>query len=195
MLPLCVEKWCNMEFLILLNFPWLYSRGIDVVRDRIKSFAKEKVDLPPGRHKIVILDEVDAMTEVAQQVRFIVLVQSILIVLILYSHSMVGTAPLDGGSFRFNTICISLQSINQNYWAHPKSLCNHTLWSFARSSSTNSFNGMTELPTPNFAIDIWSLDYLQILRRLLYICRQEKVSSVYQSRRRNFFLCSDRLCW
>lgn len=44
------------------------ERGVDVVRDKIKSFAKEKVALPPGRHKIVILDEVDAMTETAQQV-------------------------------------------------------------------------------------------------------------------------------
>jgi DNA polymerase III delta prime subunit len=44
------------------------SRGIDVVRDRIKGFAREKVDLPDGKHKIIILDEVDSMTESAQQV-------------------------------------------------------------------------------------------------------------------------------
>ena len=43
-------------------------RSIDVVRERIKGFAKEKRDLPVGRHKIVILDEVDSMTEAAQQV-------------------------------------------------------------------------------------------------------------------------------
>ncbi|OEH74300.1 replication factor c [Cyclospora cayetanensis] len=42
-------------------------RTIEVVRDRIKAFAKEKRDLPPGRHKIIILDEVDSMTEAAQQ--------------------------------------------------------------------------------------------------------------------------------
>ncbi|CAH1986873.1 unnamed protein product [Acanthoscelides obtectus] len=30
-------------------------------------FAQQKVTLPPGRHKIVILDEVDSMTEGAQQ--------------------------------------------------------------------------------------------------------------------------------
>ena len=35
------------------------SRGIDVVRNKIKSFAQKKVTLPPGRHKIVILDEAD----------------------------------------------------------------------------------------------------------------------------------------
>ncbi|TIC48229.1 P-loop containing nucleoside triphosphate hydrolase protein [Wallemia mellicola] len=35
------------------------ERGIDVVRNRIKSFAQKKIALPPGRHKIVILDEAD----------------------------------------------------------------------------------------------------------------------------------------
>eukprot|EP00820_Chromera_velia_P008821 Cvel_4377.t1-p1 / transcript=Cvel_4377.t1 / gene=Cvel_4377 / organism=Chromera_velia_CCMP2878 / gene_product=Replication factor C subunit 2, putative / transcript_product=Replication factor C subunit 2, putative / location=Cvel_scaffold189:115381-117420(+) / protein_length=176 / sequence_SO=supercontig / SO=protein_coding / is_pseudo=false len=43
------------------------DRGIDVVRNKIKMFAQQKVSLPPGRHKIVILDEADSMTEAAQQ--------------------------------------------------------------------------------------------------------------------------------
>lgn len=43
------------------------ERGIDVVRNKIKMFAQQKVTLPPGRHKIVILDEADSMTEGAQQ--------------------------------------------------------------------------------------------------------------------------------
>jgi replication factor C subunit 2/4 len=43
------------------------ARGIDVVRNRIKSFAMNKVTLPPGRHKIIILDEADSMTKSAQQ--------------------------------------------------------------------------------------------------------------------------------
>eukprot|EP00939_MAST-03C_sp_MAST-3C-sp1_P002404 g2404.t1 len=43
------------------------DRGIDVVRNRIKMFAQKKVSLPPGRHKIVILDEADSMTSSAQQ--------------------------------------------------------------------------------------------------------------------------------
>ncbi|KAL1959966.1 hypothetical protein VTO42DRAFT_634 [Malbranchea cinnamomea] len=43
------------------------ERGIDVVRNRIKGFAQKKVTLPPGRHKIVILDEADSMTSGAQQ--------------------------------------------------------------------------------------------------------------------------------
>lgn len=43
------------------------DRGIDVVRNQIKQFATKKVILPPGRHKIVILDEADSMTPGAQQ--------------------------------------------------------------------------------------------------------------------------------
>lgn len=36
------------------------DRGIDTVRQRIKAFATKKVNLPEGRHKIVILDEADS---------------------------------------------------------------------------------------------------------------------------------------
>lgn len=43
------------------------DRGIDVVRNKIKLFAQKKVSLPPGRHKLVILDEADSMTAGAQQ--------------------------------------------------------------------------------------------------------------------------------
>ncbi|KAK5638059.1 hypothetical protein RI129_012354 [Pyrocoelia pectoralis] len=43
------------------------DRGIDVVRNKVKMFAQQKVTLPPSRHKIIILDEVDSMTEGAQQ--------------------------------------------------------------------------------------------------------------------------------
>ncbi|GMS87741.1 hypothetical protein PENTCL1PPCAC_9916 [Pristionchus entomophagus] len=43
------------------------DRGIDVVRNKIKVFAQTKVTLPPGRHKMIILDEADSMTEGAQQ--------------------------------------------------------------------------------------------------------------------------------
>lgn len=43
------------------------DRGIDVVRNRIRQFAQKRVTLPPGRHKIVILDEADSMTGAAQQ--------------------------------------------------------------------------------------------------------------------------------
>ncbi|XP_050316300.1 replication factor C subunit 2 [Anthonomus grandis grandis] len=43
------------------------DRGIDVVRNKVKMFAQQKVTLPQGKHKIIILDEVDSMTEGAQQ--------------------------------------------------------------------------------------------------------------------------------
>ncbi|KAF1990050.1 activator 1 37 kDa subunit [Aulographum hederae CBS 113979] len=43
------------------------ERGIDVVRNRIKGFAQKKVTLPPGKQKVVILDEADSMTSGAQQ--------------------------------------------------------------------------------------------------------------------------------
>lgn len=35
------------------------DRGIDIVRNKIKMFAQQKVTLPKGRHKIIILDEAD----------------------------------------------------------------------------------------------------------------------------------------
>ena len=38
------------------------ERGIEVVRDKIKSFAHQKVNVPAGMHKIIILDEADALT-------------------------------------------------------------------------------------------------------------------------------------
>lgn len=43
------------------------ERGIDVVREKIKSFAQQKVNVPQNMHKIIILDEADSMTASAQQ--------------------------------------------------------------------------------------------------------------------------------
>lgn len=42
------------------------ERGIDVVREKIKGFAHQKVNVPPGMHKLIILDEADALTASAQ---------------------------------------------------------------------------------------------------------------------------------
>ena len=41
-----------------------YCRGIDVVRNKIKMFAQQKVTLPKGRHKIIILDEADRFVSI-----------------------------------------------------------------------------------------------------------------------------------
>lgn len=46
---------------------FISCRGIEVVRNKIKIFAQQKVTLPKGKHKIVILDEADSMTTGAQQ--------------------------------------------------------------------------------------------------------------------------------
>eukprot|EP00915_Cephaloidophora_sp_WS-2016_P006497 GHVH01008777.1.p1 GENE.GHVH01008777.1~~GHVH01008777.1.p1 ORF type:complete len:372 (-),score=42.87 GHVH01008777.1:67-1092(-) len=45
------------------------ERGVEVVRNQIKEFARKSVGslLPPNAHKIIILDEVDSMTSGAQQ--------------------------------------------------------------------------------------------------------------------------------
>ncbi|XP_026187417.1 replication factor C subunit 2-like [Mastacembelus armatus] len=39
------------------------DRGIDVVRNKIKMFAQQKVTLPKGRHKIILLDEADRLLQ------------------------------------------------------------------------------------------------------------------------------------
>lgn len=54
-------------FIISLVLRINHCRGIDVVRNKIKMFAQQKVTLPPGRQKIIILDEADSMTDGAQQ--------------------------------------------------------------------------------------------------------------------------------
>ena len=39
----------------------IITGGIDVVRNKIISFTYQKVTLPPGQHKIIILDEADRL--------------------------------------------------------------------------------------------------------------------------------------
>src|SRR5699024_10377693 len=43
------------------------ERGIDVVRNKFKMFAKSKLTLGPNQHKIVIVDEAGSMTDGAEQ--------------------------------------------------------------------------------------------------------------------------------
>lgn len=52
------ERYVCLPFAMCAAHVYLF-RGIDVVRNKIKSFAQKKVTLPPGRHKIIILDEAD----------------------------------------------------------------------------------------------------------------------------------------
>ena len=48
------------------------DRGIDVVRNKIKMFAQQKVTLPKGRHKIIILDEADRYSRFGFKLTFFV---------------------------------------------------------------------------------------------------------------------------
>jgi replication factor C subunit 2/4 len=53
------DERCAYTFVQKMDRLNLRIRGIDVVRNKIKTFAQKKVTLPPGRHKIIILDEAD----------------------------------------------------------------------------------------------------------------------------------------
>ena len=43
------------------------DRVIDINKNVIKVFAQKQVSLEPGRHKIVLLDEADSLSETSQQ--------------------------------------------------------------------------------------------------------------------------------
>lgn len=53
------DERCVLSTMRALHASNASGRGIDVVRNKIKIFAQKKVTLPPGRHKIIILDEAD----------------------------------------------------------------------------------------------------------------------------------------
>jgi hypothetical protein len=85
------------------------DRGIDVVRNKIKAFAQKKVTLPPGRHKIIILDEAD---------RFVTC--------LLHSYSMAhpiqhdrwraASSPTNNGDLlKYNTILLGLQHEHKDH--------------------------------------------------------------------------------
>ncbi|KAA0163545.1 hypothetical protein FNF27_07913 [Cafeteria roenbergensis] len=69
------------------------DRGIDVVRNKIKVFAQKKVTLPPGRHKIIILDEADSMT----------------------ASGPAGAAAHHGGVFLHHAVCPGLQQLHKDH--------------------------------------------------------------------------------
>ena len=56
--PVCVHA-CIVVVMLRAMHVVILSRGIDVVRNKIKMFAQHKVTLPKGRHKMIILDEAD----------------------------------------------------------------------------------------------------------------------------------------
>jgi replication factor C subunit 2/4 len=58
------EEWCSQAVLELNASD---DRGIEVIRSKVKTFAQQKLSLPSGKQKIIILDEADSMTEGAQQ--------------------------------------------------------------------------------------------------------------------------------
>ena len=66
-LCLCHELLGDMYKEAVLELNASDARGIDVVRNKIKMFAQKKVTLPPGKQKLIILDEADSMTMGAQQ--------------------------------------------------------------------------------------------------------------------------------
>jgi replication factor C subunit 2/4 len=63
---LCEELLGSYKKEAVLELNASDNRGIDVVRNKIRLFAQKKINLPEGRHKIVILDEADNMTKDAQ---------------------------------------------------------------------------------------------------------------------------------
>lgn len=57
-----LELNASDERFVVVSTKYAFSSfisGIDVVRGKIKVFAQKKVTLPPGKHKIIILDEAD----------------------------------------------------------------------------------------------------------------------------------------
>ena len=45
------------------------ERGINVVRDKIKRFAQQKIPLPEGRHKIIILDDCNDSSKIIEAIQ------------------------------------------------------------------------------------------------------------------------------
>lgn len=67
LLALCRQLLGDKEKDAVIELNASDDRGIEVVRKSIKEFAKRHVPLPEGRHKVVLLDESDSMTDAAQQ--------------------------------------------------------------------------------------------------------------------------------
>src|SRR3984957_10662262 len=93
----------------------MVSTGIDVVRNRIKGFAQKKVTLPPGRHKIVILDEADRFESIIH-------LDVAMLISVNAQHDFWSpTSPTthDGNLLQHDTVRIRLQSVQQDHRATP----------------------------------------------------------------------------
>lgn len=85
------------------------NSGIDVVRNRIKGFAQKKVTLPPGRHKIVILDEADRQVTAPSLNAFLLIPKQ-------YDFRCpTGPAAYDGNLLNHHSVRLCLQPVEQNY--------------------------------------------------------------------------------
>jgi DNA polymerase III delta prime subunit len=89
------------------------------VRNKIKAFAQKKVTLPPGRHKIVILDEAD------RYLPSYFLGKS---VLTRWSYqydarSSTSIAANNGDILQHHSLLPRLQHVEQNYRAYSESVC------------------------------------------------------------------------
>lgn len=56
-----------------------------------------------------------------------------------YSLDLTGATSFDGSPFWHDKICTRLQSINQDYWTDPESLCYYKIWEASGLSGENSF--------------------------------------------------------
>src|SRR5258706_14636123 len=90
-------------------------RGIDVVRNKIKTFAQKKVTLPPGRHKIIILDEADRCA--VSSPLHICIKQSELINSVRQYDSRCSTSftKNDGNLFEHDAFCSGVQPVDQDH--------------------------------------------------------------------------------
>lgn len=90
------------------------ERGIDVVRNKVKMFAQQKVTLPRGRHKIIVLDEADRYsTSLFADVLFIIGDLPLTFALIYFTHYFITrNLPLDLLLYTLLFTLLSLQELH-----------------------------------------------------------------------------------
>ena len=83
------------------------DRGIDVVRNKIKMFAQKKVTLPPGRHKIILLDEAGVHDK----------------------RRAASVAKDHGALFVYHSLRACVQRLREDYRTYPIALCDCSIHS------------------------------------------------------------------